>query len=384
MSDTLPFDLPEQVLHSLGEGITFADREGRIVFSNEAADRILGVPATQAPADEWADHFGVFLPDHRTTPFPTDRYPLVRALKGEETAGVEMWIRNPENPAGALISVTGRPLRDDHGRITGAAVVFRDITAEREAQEELERANTRLEEVQRQKDELSAFLVHDLKSPITGILLGSELLMESGVVEGDELQALRDIRDAAGTLHCMVLDLLDIRQAEDAGLKPELAPVPMDGLLREVAQALGPRARATGVTMTVADGMGDLAVRADPDLLQRVIRNLADNSLKYAPGGNVRMGARPDGPSVVLVYVADDGPGVPEELRPRIFEIWTQAERTGEGRHRDSRGVGLHFCRLAVEAHGGRIRIEDSEAGGARFCVELPQAEGPSPTDGGS
>lgn len=121
----LPFEVPAQLLDSLGEGVTLATQDGRIVFSNEAADRILGVEATDAPPQAWAEHYGVFLLDGET-PFPTDGYPLVRALSGEESDGVEMLIRNPNIPEGAIISVTGRPLRDAAGEIVGAAVVRRD------------------------------------------------------------------------------------------------------------------------------------------------------------------------------------------------------------------------------------------------------------------
>lgn len=367
-------EFPERLLHSLGEGVSVADSEGRIVFSNKAADRILGVEATDAPPDEWAEHYGVFLPEDRTTPFPTDQYPLVRALRGEATRDVEMWIRNANTPDGALIAVTGQPLEGEDGSIVGAVVVFRDITALRQAQDELKRTNSRLREIQRQKDELAAFVVHDLKSPITGIMLSAELVMQNPDIGAEDREVLEDAHASAKALHRMVLDLLDIRSAEDGHLQPQQAPIDVTTLLSDIAKAFRGEATASATDLQVAESIDDLIVSGDPDLLRRLVQNLIANCLKYARGGTVRIGAQHrDGP-LHLITIEDDGPGVPPGLRDQIFEMWTTAERDEGARHRDSRGIGLYFSRLVAEAHGGRIWVEDSDLGGARFCLELPRA----------
>lgn len=141
---SLPDALVRSALESLGEGVTLCDREGRIVYSNPAADRILGTRATDASPESWAEHYGVFLPDG-TAPFPTDRYPLLRALEGEETTDVEMLIRNPGVPEGSIIAATGRPVHDDSGEIIGASVVFRDVTRLRSVESELRKAMIALE-----------------------------------------------------------------------------------------------------------------------------------------------------------------------------------------------------------------------------------------------
>ena len=97
------------VLHCLPDGVTLADAEGRIIFSNAAADRILGTTAaTDASSDEWSAHYGVFLLDG-ATPFPTSEYPLLRALGGEHPHDVEMVVRNETRPDGAIISVSDDP-----------------------------------------------------------------------------------------------------------------------------------------------------------------------------------------------------------------------------------------------------------------------------------
>ncbi len=118
--------VPLALFDSLGDGVTLADERGRIVFSNKAADRILGVGGTDAPPQTWAEHYGVFVPDG-SREFPVEEYPLVRAMRGEDVTDVHMLIRNAALPQGVLISATGCPMRDETGRIYGASVVFREL-----------------------------------------------------------------------------------------------------------------------------------------------------------------------------------------------------------------------------------------------------------------
>lgn len=344
------------VLHSLPDGVTLANAEGKIVFSNAAADRILGTTAAiDASPDEWAEHYGVFLPDG-TTPFPTDRYPLVRAVEGEATKEVEMLVRNTEHPDGALISVSGQPLRDQDGHVIGAAVVFRDITEMRR--------------MQRLKDELAAFIVHDLKSPLTSIVAASGLIAAEHSDDPTLVQDAESIEAAAQRINRMVLDLLDTQMAEDGALQPVLSELALAELFGDVRESA--IARRDGQRIIVGDVEGR-RVRADSDLLFRTLVNLVDNCMKYGPAdGRIWIDAEAGKGDATLITVRDEGPGVPKRLRERIFEKYTQVERDEASRSRDSRGLGLRFCRVVADAHGGRIWVENAEPVGARFCLELP------------
>ncbi len=130
--------LIELILHQLGEGVVVCDAAGRFLFWNQAAERILGKGMTQALPADWPSEYGLFEPQTKK-PFPADRIPLTRALRGEATDEVELFVRNPKIPEGAFIKVTGRPIRSLSGRLLGGVVVFRDATAERKAQESLVR-----------------------------------------------------------------------------------------------------------------------------------------------------------------------------------------------------------------------------------------------------
>jgi len=364
-------DLPRALLDSLGEGVTIANAEGRIVFSNATADRILGVGATDRPPEEWTAHYGVFLPDGMT-PFPVEAYPLVRALRGEATDDVEMFVRNPSVPDGVTITVTGRPRRDERGTISGATVVFRDVTALRRAQAQLLESNEELRRAHQLKDELMAFVIHDLNGPLTGILALTELLLLDDSVSDEVYEYLVDIRGQSQSLQVIVRNLLDLRVAEDGVLRPVVEVLQVGPLVAEIHETIRPRALLAGKTVEV-EGLGrEVHVRADADLLWRTLHNLLDNSVKYAPEGTtIRLRVDP-GEGTVRFRIYDQGPGIPEHMRESIFEKYSRVERGDGGPARESYGLGLRFCRVATEAQGGRIWVEDGTPHGVCFCLELP------------
>jgi PAS domain S-box-containing protein len=129
-------DILPLLVESLGEGVVVADSTGRLTFFNSSAEHLLGIGLTDAPVEEWSSLYGVYFPD-TVTPFASHNLPLARALRGEESNQVEMYIRNPNLPEGRFLSVTGRPLRDAQGVLRGGVVVFRDITERRRTEQML-------------------------------------------------------------------------------------------------------------------------------------------------------------------------------------------------------------------------------------------------------
>jgi PAS domain S-box-containing protein len=120
------------VLESLPDGLVVADEQGRLTFFNPEAERILGIGATSASPAEWSSFYGCYLPD-QVTPYPPERLPLARALQGEEALNGLIFIRNPQQPQGLWINVSGRPFRDKRGKIRGGLAVFRDVTERQDA-----------------------------------------------------------------------------------------------------------------------------------------------------------------------------------------------------------------------------------------------------------
>jgi signal transduction histidine kinase len=167
----------------------------------------------------------------------------------------------------------------------------------------------------------------------------------------------------------LILNLLDISRSEEGKLVPNVAGLEVPALFREVREALELRAQAKRLELRLTSDV-DL-LHADPDLMRRVLENLLDNAIRYAPeDSEIRVTARAEQGSVEI-RVADTGPGVPPELADQVFHRYVQLEKGGSAAARTGRGLGLTFCRLVVEAHGGRIWLEQGSPG-AVFCLRIP------------
>jgi len=220
---------------------------------------------------------------------------------------------------------------------------------------------------QLQKERLMAFIVHDLKNPVNSMDLHAQVLLRGGrLTEGDR-DSVTQIRAEAKQLARMILNLLDVSKAEEGKLSPKYEEVDFAAVARSVLGELELHARVRNVKLDTALEVS--AVWADEDLLRRALANLVENAVRHAPAGSaVRVTAKAGPEGETEIRVLDQGPGVPEGMRTKVFEAFMQTEGSAS---REGRGLGLTFCKLAVEAHGGRIWVEDG-APGAVFCIRFP------------
>jgi len=246
-------------------------------------------------------------------------------------------------------------------------------------QRKLARRNEQLAQALEMRERLSRMLVHDFRNPLTRVLVSAELIAdqckEAGLEETAELT--RDVLQGALRLTGLADDLLQVARLEDGVAKPETAPLALAETIGGVVDDMQRIASDRGVALRV-DASDDLRVDADKKWIYRVLQNLLDNALKYSPKGSeiavstaVEQGAEP-GHELVRVRVVDAGPGIPEEHRERIFEKFAQVPRSA----RRGTGLGLTFCRLAVEAHGGTIVVTERPDGaeGSAFSFTLRKA----------
>ena len=212
---------------------------------------------------------------------------------------------------------------------------------------------------------------HELRTPLTSVLANLELLAEQ-VADEDARAAVASALRSSQRMRRLVADLLLLARA-DAGRSVPHHPLDLAQVLVEVAAELEPLAERSGHELTVG-AHERLLVAGSRDELHRLALNLIENALRHTPPGtHVHAALASDGDDVVLC-VEDDGPGIPEQLRPRLFERFVR----GRGDSGGGSGLGLAIVRAVAVSHGGSVAVEHSEAGGARFIVRLPAAPTPA------
>ena len=233
-----------------------------------------------------------------------------------------------------------------------------------------------LKELEGLRDDLTHMIVHDLRTPLTSLLTGLQTLEYIGELNDDQKEFLELATDGGKSLLGLINDLLDISKMEDGSLQLETTDLSAADLVKESLGQVRMLAQTKAITLT-ADVPDDLSpFRGDKDKLRRTIINLLGNALKFTPkNGTVTLSAHAgedNGIAVVFVSVRDTGEGIPESAFGRIFEKFGQVQDRKEGR-KNSTGLGLTFCKMVVEAHGGRIWVESELGVGSVFSFTIPR-----------
>jgi two-component system sensor histidine kinase/response regulator len=245
-------------------------------------------------------------------------------------------------------------------------LVTQRTTDLRAASDSLSASLAKLQELEGLRDDLVKMIVHDMRGLLLVVMANLEFAREG--VEGQPRADIEDALGAAGAVNKMANTLLDVSRLEEGKMPLTLVPCDLTDLLASAAKALG--ALDTSRTLFVATS-APLIAACDAELIRRVIDNLVGNAIKHTPsGGTMRLEAtRANG--LVRVAISDQGPGVPAEASRRIFEKFGSTRKRGENAMH-SAGLGLAFCKLAVEAHGGTIGVEPAEPRGSVFAFEIP------------
>lgn len=241
------------------------------------------------------------------------------------------------------------------------------------ATDALEESLKRLRELQKVRDDLMKMIVHDLKAPLTSILATLEMMRDGDFGEFTEQQAraLSDSEGKAEDLLGLIEDLLEVSRIEERTLPLAPEQIAPAALLSEIVYDWNLRFQQEGAVATVDVADDAPVIVADKALIKRVFSNLVQNAVNHSPGPvALQLSARRD-PHGILFTVADDGPGIPADYQEIIFRKFEQVNAQHAPRVRSS-GLGLTFCRLAVESHGGRIWVTSTEGEGSTFFVQLP------------
>jgi NtrC-family two-component system sensor histidine kinase KinB len=372
-------DRMEAVLNSVREGILMMDLQDRIVIANPTVEEMLEIPRSQLVgrtlpevAHDHQERVGWLLDMEDVW-----RTSAVLGRADGQACDAVKDVVELTCPRRRFLERVIAPVEDRIGTLLGRVVVLRDTTEEKE--------------LERMREDLSDMIVHDLRAPLAAIINGSALLQE--VFAGQEVAAdvssmLSIIVSSSQRMLDLVNSLLDISRMEAGRLTLDMEPFDLLNMVKQVVARLQPLSASHGIQTEIAIPPDFPWLWGDREKIGRVFTNLLDNAIKFTPrGGQVRISAEANGSDkesvsgLAICSVLDTGPGIPTAHRERIFEKFVQlsSPRSAEEPEEQVRGsgIGLNFCKSAVEAHGGRIWVEEGLDGrGSNFKFTLPLADG--------
>lgn len=221
------------------------------------------------------------------------------------------------------------------------------------------------------RESMTAMIYHDLRSPLANIISSMELLtdaVETG--EYNQMGQLMQIADrSCAHMLRLISSLLDINRLESGQAIIKKSRVNLASLIDEAVGIVSPLGASKEIEIETLVPVEMLTINLDIDMIRRVLINLLENAIKFSPlRSHVTIGFKPE-PDGVLAFVEDQGPGIPEGAMGRIFDKYARFDVEGKTR---GLGLGLAFCRLALQAHGGTIWVENNKPTGSRFVFRLP------------
>ncbi|MBI2323277.1 MAG: GAF domain-containing protein [Chloroflexi bacterium] len=347
-------DMLDNLVRNAQDGIVVIDDQRRVVLFSPAAERLTGWKA----ADVLGRNCFAFLRCRRCEDLLCDAacplVPLFEAgpdglgssyseLHIDAADGRRRWI-------GASWAVS----RDAPGGKPAAILILRDITAAKE--------------VDQMKSTIIAMVSHELRTPLTSIRALSELLVQHDFSADESRELLQSINRESERLAQLIANILDVARIEAGKMPYYPRAVSLRPHVEQAVKLLASHSDGHHFEVAIPDTLPWLW--ADPERLRQILDNLLSNAVKYSPsGGTIEVGAR-GGEREVEVWVSDEGLGIPQEQRDRVFERFHRLERSNVG----GTGLGLHIARSLVELHGGRIWVEDRPRGGCTFRFSIPRA----------
>ena len=359
-----------QLLDASGEGIFGLDGAGVITFVNRRGSEMLGYEPEELIGQEMHALTHYSRPDG--SPYPASECPIhLAAVEGIpcQVSDEVMWRKDGRD---MQVEYVASPVREQ-GRLTGAVVNFRDITARRHAEFELIVARDAAEAASRAKSDFLARMSHELRTPLNSIIGFANVLRKNraGTMSVDQ-QSFSN-RIATNGLHLLSLinDILDLSKIEAGRMTLDLSTVMLDTLVRETIDELEGQARDRPVELRADIPDVIRSIPTDSARMKQVLINLIGNALKFTERGEVvvRVEAEPDG-TPKSVVVRDTGIGIPQDRLDAIFNVFEQAESMTSRRFGGT-GLGLAISRSLCELMGHRLEVESREGEGTTMRIQL-------------
>ncbi len=364
----------ELILNSVADGIYGVDLEGNSTFVNRAMERITGWSAQELIGRN--QHEVLHHTRANGRPHPPEQCPVYAAYRDNRPRFVEDDLFWRSDGSAFPVEYSATPLQDEHGRTLGSVVVFRDITERKRAREQARLRQQELTRVARLSTlgEMASGIAHELNQPLTAITTNARAcvrLMEAGRAAhlgqcGDILDKIAGQAERAGEV---------IRQIRRLARKeaPERKPLSLSGLIRGILVFIEPDAARAEVDLKVTFAVERDQVLVQGLLIEQVILNLTRNAIEALStlsgrGRRLTLGTRPCDHTCIECFVEDNGPGLPPEVRDRLFEPFVTTKAEGMG-------LGLSISSGILSAHGSRLEMDTPAEGGTRFHFRLPLAD---------
>jgi PAS domain S-box-containing protein len=354
--------------------IGIASAQARASYINPAGRRLAGLAPDAALDDYRLSAF--FAPDCQGFVESV----VLPAVRGAEARWEgELRIRNIDSGALVPVYYKGFAVFDDEGQNIGLASIMRDITAQKQAEDELRRVAADLAEADRRKSEFLATLAHELRNPLAPIRTGLDLIRMPGAGARD-LARVHDMMDRQlGHLIHLVNDLLDVARITRGKIELKREASDVATLAAMAVETSMAALNAGGQTLAIEVSEEALPLDVDVTRMVQVLSNLLNNAAKYTPaGGRIVLRAGRDGDEALLA-VADSGLGIAAEDMDTLFDMFTQVGRNLD-RAQGGLGIGLSLVRRLVELHGGSVAAASAGRDqGSTFTVRLPLRPGRAP-----
>lgn len=247
-----------------------------------------------------------------------------------------------------------------------------DLRARNRSMQKIKTEYEELQNLLRLREVLSNMVVHDLRCYLTNIILGLECLEYRNNIDKSDIELVRNIRLSAGELDCLTENLLLMAKQRAGKLTLNYSDVDVLTLIEEVGDCLRNYTDSKNIKLNLGFSKdSSRTVSIDKDLFKRLIENLVTNAIKYSPPQStvkIRL-KNPESEAKILLQVIDEGEGIPGKYHDTIFEEYVIAEMSEKGVRQI--GLGLSFCKMVAQLHGGRIYVLDNKPKGSIFCVEL-------------
>jgi signal transduction histidine kinase/DNA-binding response OmpR family regulator len=367
--------LLETTLEFMSQGIMMVASDRTIAVSNRRMAKMLDLPEyLSVPGTPFAHVLAYQWQGDEFRHTPAEIQDFVRA------GGIleQPHVYERRRPNGRFIEVCSTPLPDGGIVRTYTDVTERKLAEERaeQARAQAEQARVAAEEASKAKTDFLARMSHEIRTPMNGILGMNAILLDSPL-NPEQRECATAVRDSAEALLAVINDILDISKLESGRMELEELDFDLAGLVEGAAGLLAPRAYEKGIDlMTHIDPSARCWARGDPMRLRQVLLNLIGNAVKFTGSGGVTVSVSlqaADGDAGLLLRaaVSDSGPGIPENVRARLFQAFTQADSSISRRYGGT-GLGLAICRQLVALMGGSIDVTSQPGQGCCFFFAVP------------